>query len=337
METRASYLLVGTFVLTFFLGLIVFVVWLAKFQFDTTLARYDIYFSGSVTGLKDGSPVRYSGVRVGEVVFIGLDREHPDRVRALIEVEAITPVTENTVASLEFEGLTGGRYILLSGGTSGAAPLTAEEGQNRPEIPSRYSQLESLLQGAPHLIEGATALLAQANVLLGSENRGNIAAILKNFGRFSATLSDNEQEFGQLIKDSAETMASLKHTAAQLDGLAASLGGDAKRLVDRADTSLAALEQTVVATRGDVVGLLKELRGSAKAFTGMSNEIRGLVAENREEINAFTGEGLYELTTLLTEARNLLTSLNRVTTQVERDPARFLFGNQQQGYEARGD
>ena len=26
--------------------------------------------------------------------------------------------------------------------------------------------------------------------------------------------------------------------------------------------------------------------------------------------------------------------LNRVTSQVERDPARFLFGNQQQGYEA---
>ncbi len=25
--------------------------------------------------------------------------------------------------------------------------------------------------------------------------------------------------------------------------------------------------------------------------------------------------------------------LNRVTTEVERDPARFLFGNQQQGYE----
>jgi hypothetical protein len=37
---------------------------------------------------------------------------------------------------------------------------------------------------------------------------------------------------------------------------------------------------------------------------------------------------------VITEARGLLVGLNRVTTEVERDPARFLFGNQQQGYEA---
>ncbi|MBO6781878.1 MAG: MCE family protein, partial [Alphaproteobacteria bacterium] len=47
----------------------------------------------------------------------------------------------------------------------------------------------------------------------------------------------------------------------------------------------------------------------------------------------FTGEGLYELTNFMVEARALIDSLERVTTQVERDPARFLFGNQQQGYE----
>ena len=58
-----------------------------------------------------------------------------------------------------------------------------------------------------------------------------------------------------------------------------------------------------------------------------------LAAENRKPLREFTNQGLYELTTLLTEARSLLVGLNRVTTEVERDPARFLFGNQQQGYE----
>ena len=69
----------------------------------------------------------------------------------------------------------------------------------------------------------------------------------------------------------------------------------------------------------------------------MSDEIQGLVAENRAPINAFMGSGLSELSSMLTEARDLIVSLNRVTTEVERDPARFLFGNQQQGYEAQGD
>lgn len=337
METRASYLLVGSFVLAFFVGLVGFALWLSKAQFDAELARYDIFFTGSVTGLTDGSPVRYSGVRVGEVVYIGLDRDNPSRARAMIEVESITPVTTFTVASLEFEGLTGGRYILLAGGEIGGVPLVSENGQKRPEIPSTPSQLESLLAGAPDLIAGSVALLAQANELLGPDNRGRISTILENVSRFSGTLSENEDEFQSLIKDSAQTMASLKTTAAQLDALAASLGSDAKRLVDRAETTLSAVEGTVNESRGELVPLLKELRGSAQAFSGMSQELRGLVAENREPLNAFMGNGLVELSAMVAEARDLIVSLNRVTTEVERDPARFLFGNQQQGYEARGD
>ena len=66
----------------------------------------------------------------------------------------------------------------------------------------------------------------------------------------------------------------------------------------------------------------------------MANEIQALVAENREPLQDFTSGGLYELNTLLIEARALLSGLNRVTTEVQRDPARFLFGDQQSGYEA---
>jgi phospholipid/cholesterol/gamma-HCH transport system substrate-binding protein len=41
------------------------------------------------------------------------------------------------------------------------------------------------------------------------------------------------------------------------------------------------------------------------------------------------------LTGLLVEMRDLVVALNRVTTEIQRDPARFFFGNQQQGYEAQ--
>ena len=70
-------------------------------------------------------------------------------------------------------------------------------------------------------------------------------------------------------------------------------------------------------------------------MTRVSNQIEALIEENRGPLRDFTSEGLYELTNFLTEARALIGGLNRVTTQVERDPARFIFGNQQQGYETR--
>jgi len=323
METRASYLLVGGFVVLFALGLLFFVVWLAKFQFDTDFKRYDVFFTGSVTGLQDGSPVRYSGVRVGEVVFIGLDHHDPNRVRALIEVESITPITEDTVASLEIAGLTGGRYILLSGGSSDAQPLVAEAGQKRPVIPSRSSQIESILEGAPELLENATALLVRANQLLGPDNQHNIAEALANVARVTGALAQNEAEISQLIRDGGAAMASFKDIAGRLSGL-----------VDRADATMSTVEGTVSDARPDLVALLRELRVSAKSFGAMSEEIRLFVAGSREPFGAFAENGLQELTLLLTEARDLILNLNRVTTEVERDPARFLFGNQQQGYEA---
>ena len=145
METRASYLLVGSFVLAFAAGLVVFVIWFAKFQFDTEFARYDIPFKGSVTGLSQASPVRYSGVRVGEVIEISLVPDRPDEVRVTIEVDSKTPVRSDTVATLELEGLTGGLAVLLIGKAPDSPPLEAEPGQRYPVIASKASTLQQVI------------------------------------------------------------------------------------------------------------------------------------------------------------------------------------------------
>jgi phospholipid/cholesterol/gamma-HCH transport system ATP-binding protein len=147
METRANYLMVGVFVLALAAGLVVFVIWLAKFEFDTEFARYDIDFKGSVTGLKAGSPVRYSGVRVGEVIEIALIPDSPDAVRITIEIDSGTPIRSDTEATLEIEGLTGGLYVLLSGVSADAPPLRAQPGQKRPVIASKRSTLQQVPTG----------------------------------------------------------------------------------------------------------------------------------------------------------------------------------------------
>lgn len=341
METRANYLLVGSFVLLLVAGLVGFVLWLAKFQFDTQFARYDIFFTDSVTGLKAGSVVRYSGVQVGEVIFVGLDRDNPERVRALVEVEATTPVRRDTVASLEIEGLTGGRYILLAGGTPDSPPLRAEEGQKQPIIASRPSSLQQVLEGAPELVESVNLLITRASSILNQQNSDNFARTLGNVTRLSSTLAERSDEIDGLIADTAGTMANLRDATGSLNDLAARLSADGARLTQRADAMLLAVEGlatsvdgSVKETSGEVATLVRNLQDSAKSFAAMTREIEVLVAENREPLQNFTTGGLYDLATLITEARELLVGLNRVTTEVERDPARFLFGNQQQGYEA---
>jgi len=342
METRASYLLVGTFVLAFVAGLVVFVIWLAKFQFDTEFARYDVHFKGSVTGLSLASPVRYSGVRIGEVVEISLLPDRPDEVRVTIETDAKTPVRADTVATLELEGLTGGLAILLIGKSPDAPPLEAAPGQRYPVIASEASTLQQVIEGAPELVQKVNLLLARANDLLNAENRVSLSNSLANIDSFTTTLKDHSADIGALIVNAGATMENVRKTTASLEALAANLNLNADRLVTRVDTTLVSIDgmangiaRAVEDSAVDARALIGDLRDTAQSMRKASDEVHALIAESREPLSDFTATGLTEFTGLLIEMRDLVVALNRVTTELQRDPARFLFGDRQQGYEVR--
>lgn len=342
METRANYVMVGSFVLLFVAGLLGFVVWLAKFQVDTELKRFDIFFRGSVTGLADGSPVRYSGVRVGEVVFIGLDHDDPNRVRAMIEVDAKTPIKTDTYATLNLAGLTGGLYILLSGGSREAPLLESADEQKRPVIPSRSSDLESVISSAPELLDGAILLLNRANDVLNDKNRADIAATISNLREVTEAFVENREKVEALIGDASVTMKNLSDATGSLKDTAVAIEQNLARLTDSADRTLLAFESTagtidgsVQDVSGDLRVLIQNLNSTAASIDGAASQLEGLISENREPLNDFTTTGLYELSNVLIEARDLISDLQRITTEVGRDPARFIFGDQQQGYDAQ--
>src|SRR3546814_11905885 len=100
MVTRANYIMVGCFVLLLSFGLLGSELWLAQFQFEEEYARYDIVFESSVTGLNEGSPVRYRCVRVGAVLSVDLDPDRPTALLVTLEVPPRTPVRADNVAPL---------------------------------------------------------------------------------------------------------------------------------------------------------------------------------------------------------------------------------------------
>ncbi len=342
METRANYLLVGGFVLALAAGLVGFVLWLAKYQFDVEFGRYDIRYQGSVTGLKLGSPVRYSGVRVGEVIELGLDPASPTKVLLTIEVDAKTPIRKDTIATLEFEGLTGGLYVLLSGGSLDSPPLSSDPGQARPVIASQPSSLQQILEGAPELVQNVNVLIAQLSGFLSPENRNHFSSGLRNLDALTAALAGRREEIGSLIENASTAMVHLSDASGALAEFAKDLKSSGDRLTDRLDTTLvsidnmaAGIDRSIVETASDAQALIQDLHTTAQRLGGMSKELQDMVAENRSPIREFTASGLNELTGLLIEMRDLVVAVNRVTTEIQRDPARFFFGNQQQGYETR--
>ncbi len=342
METRANYIMVGFFVLLLAFGLLGFVLWLAKFQFEQEFARYDIVFESTVTGLKEGSAVRYSGVRVGEVISVDLDPDRPTAIRVTIEVQKRTPVRTDSKATLELEGLTGGRYVQLTGGSPSAPPLEPPPGRKVAEIPAGTSSFEQVLEDAPEILENINILLLRAQALLSERNLKNVEQLIGNLTAVTGAIAENRDNIDKLIEDASLTMENLRDATGSLETMAASLDSNVTRLTERADTTMAAFEdmaggidREVTLTATDARDLIASLQVTAENLSGATNELEAMIAENREPIRDFSNTGLYELTNLLTEARDLIVVLNRVTTEVQRDPARFIFGDQQQGYEAQ--
>ncbi len=339
MESRANYLMVGTFVLILMGGLLVFVVWLSKFQVAAEFTHYRIVFSDTVTGLRDGSPVRYNGVKVGEVLDIRLDPENPTHVIVEIEVQKLTPVRQDTTATLELQGLTGARYVLLKGGAPDSPLLSGTDGQ-LPTVAAGSSPFEQVLQGAPEVLDNVNALLARSQALLSDENIANIHRVVANVATLSDALANQGGNIEKLVEDASATMANLQGATNSLHEMANSLQKDSKLLIERTDSVLGSIDSlaknsdtTVTEVGAELQTLIGTLNGTAKVLDGTLLEIQGMVAENREPLRDFTSTGLFQLSSLLKEARDLISELQRVTTEVERDPAGFIFGDRKQGYE----
>jgi phospholipid/cholesterol/gamma-HCH transport system substrate-binding protein len=322
METRASHIAVGTFVLVLLLGLIGFLVWISKFRTDDNLARFDILFEEAVTGLELDSNVRYRGVPVGRVRDIRIDPENIERIRVTIEVRDDTPVKADTKATLEMQGLTGGIYVLLNEGTQSAADLPKTVTAPYPEIGSRRSALAQIFQGAPELIAKGSLLLDKATLLFDEENRTAIKKILSNVESLTATLNSQSGGLEKLLTDATTAVENIGGMSREFEGLAKDLrtelsskDGKLSTLIKNFDTALNAVST------------------AAGSVNTAADSLKVILVENRAGFAELGSNGLFELTQFLQEARLLVASLSRISKQLERDPARFLLGDRLQGYE----
>ena len=114
METRASFVLIGTFTLAVIAAAFGFVLWFQSLHTTKARSPLRVIFEGPATGLRNGGSVNFNGIRVGEVISVKLD--NPRRVVALAMVENNAPLRKDTQVGLEFQGLTGVAAISLKGG-----------------------------------------------------------------------------------------------------------------------------------------------------------------------------------------------------------------------------
>jgi phospholipid/cholesterol/gamma-HCH transport system substrate-binding protein len=324
MEARAHHFLVGLFVLVLGSALVAFTLWVAKVELGEHRPPYYVFFDGSVTGLKEGSPVRYRGILVGTVSEIRIDPDNVERVRVTVNLDAATPIKTDAEASLEMSGLTGGAYVQISGG-SRTAPAIVRQGGRIPVIASKASGLAEVFETAPHIAHQLTEIGDRLTRLLSPDNERRIADSVDNLHQMSTDLAAS-------ARDVSATMTMVKSTATHLDGLMGDVRQHADAVVGGVTSTLTQLRTTLDSVDGhskvamtEVVKTSAEARELSQSLRQLSDQMAGLIKENRVPVRDFTSVGLYELSLLISEMRELTTSLSRVSSQIEKGPMQFLF------------
>ena len=216
METKANYVAVGAFVLACVIGLVVTIMWLAGVQYAQEYSYYQAYFKGPVTGLGKGTVTRYNGIDVGRIADLHFDPNDPQSVIVLLQVQPNLNIREDSLASIDSQGLTGGAYVEISGGTAKSPLLTAHPGQKYPIIRTKQSGLLQLEQSAPEVVAKLNVAATRINDLLNDNNRRAIAHVLANLDETTEIIARHSADIDGILKNTNEATANLNKASANL-------------------------------------------------------------------------------------------------------------------------
>ena len=304
MTTKTSYILVGVFVVALSVAFIWGTLWLSAGGPPRQYDYYLSYMTESVSGLTIDAPLRYRGVNVGKVKEIGLNPENPAEVRLLLQVRHGTPIKQDTVATLEFQGLTGIASVNLSGGTLQSLPMEPAEGEVYPEIPSRPSLFVRLDSELSAVLGNLSETAKNVNLLLDDKNRQTLSQVLINIEKVTGTLAAQSDRLDRVMDDVQQMLRNTRLASESLPDL------------------MREFEQST----GSLGKMAEELGGAGETLRRVGTTLRQTVESSGADLERFTGTALPEATALAAELRYTAENLRRISETLERDPSVLLYG-----------
>jgi phospholipid/cholesterol/gamma-HCH transport system substrate-binding protein len=263
METKANYLMIGGSVLGILAFAFIFIFWITNFASGGK--QYLIVFESSVAGLTSGSSVGFNGIKVGEVRSFELDPEDARKVQVLISVADNTPVRENSKASIQSLGLTGGSGIQITPGTPDSPLLVATAETPIPTIAARRGGGQGLFDAAPAALNNASAFIERLDELVAA-NQDAITTSLTNIETLTNMLSGKSEAIGLAITDVSEGARSFKSLSSKLE---VSLGDNMDGLTRQANEAMQEFSATMREARRAAVTLnriLEKLEADPRGF-----------------------------------------------------------------------
>lgn len=298
MENKAHALAAGAFVLVVAALLALLAVWLTRDNGERNL--YELSTRETISGLQPQAQVRFRGVPVGKVEFIGFDHKTAGNVLIRISVEEGTPLTQSTFATLSSQGVTGLGFIQLEDDGPSTVALVAND-DDPPRIPLKPGLLDKLLGKSEVIMDQVEAASTQLNKLLGDANQQALMGAVNNFSQAADSINKVVLKMDPVVaslpklsQEASATMKSLKTAADDVSKTANEVTTTAERLN----------------ARGGPIDKVAE-GGAALAAT----------------VETFSAATLPRLGEVAEETARAMRQLRRTVNAVDDNPQSLIFGN----------
>lgn len=310
MERNANYVAVGAFMLLLIVMGVWFILWYSKASDARNYVTYEINFTGSVSGLDQGSVVRYLGVDVGRVKQMSLDRTRPSEVKVIVNIDEEAPISAATRANLNMQGVTGLLFINLKQDPNGDASAPLKRGEQYPMIESLNSDFDVLLASLPELVGRASNLIDHVDTVFSDKNVAAVSQTLEN-------LRATTQTFPQTATKVAELVDQLKVTLAEVHGAAAEIRGMA------ADS------------RPEIQQAMKRLNAAADNLSTTTANVNKFVSSAEVQMDHLSEQGLFELERLLRDSRAAANEFRELSRSLKQQPSQLIYEKTNSGTEIR--
>ncbi len=272
---------------------------------------YRVRMPGSVGALDPGSAVTFNGIVVGRVEAVGIDPVDVGVVAIELSLVDGTPIPEDTTATVAMRGITGMKYVELTGGTNAAKRRKPGE-----EIPAGRSLLDELEGRASGIASKLDGLLSDGRAWMQGPTLDHVEATLASFRRsaeaFEGTLVDNMPRIATLLARADEV-------GVELEGLLA-----------EARATNAALRDSAVAATTTMKTVDKTVKDIGTAVTTMSGTVDRVATQQVEplvrQLTNTVGRAGVDLRTALDEIVRDFESVGDLADALRADPSSMLMG-----------
>ncbi|MBD3413936.1 MAG: MCE family protein [Candidatus Aminicenantes bacterium] len=263
------------------MSLVVLFVVLAIFLVPTFKEAGNTYFVNfkgiSVNGLFEGSSVKYQGVEVGRVDRIVVNPSDINSILVYVEVNRGFDVKKDMTASLMYMGVTGQKFVELSGGTNESENL-----KPNGEITTRRGlgkKAEDIVSNIDHAVQGISNLLDV-------ENQERIALFLDNVEKSSEILSDVLETRKESLEESVTNIQKASRSFSEVTENLREVTEDLSQITEKLEASSgSALENLNKRLSDEEMGqVLTNLQTFIDTASGSLDKIETVFIYQQEEL-----------------------------------------------------